>query len=105
MMINTPIPLITPFHRSLPTMFGMGVYAFEGIGLVVPSETAIRLAHKYSVSSWLLTTCFYRRPEKFRTVLVICLIIASFQYIAFGSLTYIGFGNDTEQQGRRYMLI
>jgi len=70
----------TSINSGLPTMFGVAVYAFEGIGIVIPSETAIT------------------KPEKYKRVLMIALILSSLNYILFGSLCYIGFGRDTQDQ-------
>jgi len=70
---------------GLPTMFGIAVYAFEGIGIVIPAETAIT------------------KPEIYKKVLLTALIIASFNYIFFGSMCYVGFGVGTTDQILRNM--
>jgi proton-coupled amino acid transporter len=65
---------------NIPTMFGIAIYAFEGIGLVLPCETAIK------------------NPAKFPRVLVLCLTIASINYTLFGSVCYSAFGHNTESE-------
>lgn len=66
--------------RNVPTTFGMAVYAYEGIGVIIPSETAIS------------------KPKAFMKILIVCLLVSSFQYLAFGAIVYLGFGIDTHEQ-------
>jgi amino acid permease len=62
---------------TLPIMAGVAIYAFEGIGVVLPSETAMK------------------RPQKFPSVLLSVLIISTFIYMMFGSVPYLAFGEET----------
>jgi len=64
---------------TIAVMFGMTIYSFEGIGMVIPAETAMK------------------RPEHFKTVLVTTTAIASFIYITFGLICYVAWGTDTDQ--------
>ncbi|KAL5256649.1 hypothetical protein ACHWQZ_G011787 [Mnemiopsis leidyi] len=68
---------ILPPWRTLPLMFGMAAFAFEGAGVVIPTE------------------CSMKKPEKFNKVLVMVLICATFMYITFGALLYTAFGPET----------
>ncbi|XP_063674128.1 uncharacterized protein LOC134811281 [Bolinopsis microptera] len=68
---------MTPPWRTLPLMFGMAAFAFEGAGVVIPSE------------------CSMKKPEKFNKVLVSVLSAATFMYITFGVLLYTAFGPET----------
>jgi amino acid permease len=58
----------------------MAVYAYEGIGVIIPSETSIT------------------KPRLFPKILIVCLVVSSFQYVVFGCLVYLGFGVDTQEQ-------
>ena len=63
--------------KTSAVMLGMGIYAFEGIGIVLPCETAMK------------------KPEKFSMVLVITLVISTVNYIAAGLIPYLAFGRST----------
>jgi len=63
--------------KTFAVMFGMAIYAFEGIGVVIPAETAMR------------------HPEKFTKVLMTTMVVSSFNYIVFGAVCYLGFGQST----------
>lgn len=58
-------------------MLGMSIYAFEGIGVVLPCETAIS------------------KPELYNRVLLITLMISTLNYISFGLVPYLSFGRET----------
>eukprot|EP00116_Pleurobrachia_bachei_P003423 sb/3463685/ len=66
-----------PPWRTLPLMFGMAAFAFEGAGVVIPTESSMK------------------KPELFNKVLVFVLVCATFMYIAFGVLLYLAFGPQT----------
>ena len=63
--------------ETLPVMMGVSIYAFEGIGIVIPSETAMR------------------RPEKFPMALIAALALSTILYSFFGAVPYVAFGNQT----------
>eukprot|EP01135_Chromosphaera_perkinsii_P005291 Nk52_evm3s334 gene=Nk52_evmTU3s334 len=62
---------------TLPLMFGMAVYAFEGIGVVLPCQTAMKDA------------------KRFPSVLTYAMAVATCCYILFGGICYLAFGKDT----------
>ena len=62
---------------SILIMMGMAIYAFEGIGLVIPCEAAIT------------------KPSHYNPVLIVSLTIASLNYIFIGFIAYIAFGTST----------
>jgi len=63
--------------KTVMVMLGMAVYAYEGIGLVLPCETAIK------------------NPSHFTPVLLISLILATLNYIIVGIIPYLAFGAET----------
>ena len=63
--------------KTIAIMLGMGIYAFEGIGVVLPCESSIK------------------NPSLFNPTLLITLAVASFNYILFGVVPYLSFGRDT----------
>eukprot|EP01094_Clydonella_sp_ATCC50884_P017542 TRINITY_DN3071_c0_g1_i2.p1 TRINITY_DN3071_c0_g1~~TRINITY_DN3071_c0_g1_i2.p1 ORF type:complete len:456 (-),score=74.43 TRINITY_DN3071_c0_g1_i2:125-1453(-) len=63
--------------KSSLVMLGMGIYAFEGIGVVLPAETAMK------------------EPTRFPLILVLTLILSTFNYIVAGLVPYLAFGRDT----------
>jgi solute carrier family 36 (proton-coupled amino acid transporter) len=65
--------------HAVALMLGTSVYAFEGIGTVVPCETAI-------VDS-----------AKFPRVIKIVMAVSVTNYIVFGLMPYLAFGDATEQ--------
>jgi len=68
---------IWPPWRTLPLMFGMAGFAFEGAAVVIPTESSMR------------------EPKKFSKVLVITLLSATLMYMSFGVLMYCAFGSET----------
>jgi proton-coupled amino acid transporter len=66
--------------ENLPSMISIAIFAFEGIGFVIPAQTAIK------------------NPSRYPFVLTFCLIIVGSLYAAFGTLAYVGFGNNTQPQ-------
>ena len=73
-----PPPFATP---SLPTvMLSLGIYAFEGIGTVLPSVTAMK------------------NPEKFPSVLKFVMVFSTVNYVMFGLLPYLAFGRNTSDE-------
>ncbi|KAL6059620.1 Proton-coupled amino acid transporter 1 [Balamuthia mandrillaris] len=69
---------INPSLRHVPVAFGMAVYAFEGIGVVLPAETSMK------------------QPRKFPMVLTWVVVVSTINYIMFGLLCYLGFGHSTD---------
>eukprot|EP01135_Chromosphaera_perkinsii_P010109 Nk52_evm1s2014 gene=Nk52_evmTU1s2014 len=67
-------------YSSLALAFGMSVYAFEGIGVVIPAETG------------------YKHPARFSRVLLCCMIGATVLYITLGLVPYLAFGVNVEDE-------
>jgi amino acid permease len=61
------------------TMVGFAVYAFEGIGILMPVMQA--------------SDC----PEKFDGILISAILTLSVAFCIFGTVTYLAFGNMKEQ--------
>jgi proton-coupled amino acid transporter len=66
-----------PQWGTLPIMFGIIVYAFEGIGNVLPCETSMS------------------EPQKMPRVLYVAAILTVIIYLVFGSVAYAAFGRET----------
>lgn len=62
---------------TLPLFFGIAVFTFEGIGLVIPVRHAMQ------------------EPEKFPGVLRRTMVALGALYVTFGMLSYLAFGDDT----------
>jgi amino acid permease len=56
----------------------MAIYAYEGIGIVLPCETGMK------------------GPERFPRLLTICMMISTVNYLVFGLLPYLAFGSATD---------
>ncbi|XP_004365126.1 hypothetical protein CAOG_00255 [Capsaspora owczarzaki ATCC 30864] len=65
---------------GLPITFGMCVYAIEGIGVILPCETAMK------------------EPKHFPKVLCLSLGFAGLCYVFFGILVYCSFGDQISDQ-------
>eukprot|EP00123_Amoebidium_parasiticum_P011143 comp20532_c0_seq1/m.26320 comp20532_c0_seq1/g.26320 ORF comp20532_c0_seq1/g.26320 comp20532_c0_seq1/m.26320 type:complete len:508 (-) comp20532_c0_seq1:422-1945(-) len=65
---------------DLAVTFGMAVYAFEGIGVVIPCETAMK------------------NPKAFPNVILAVMVLATCLYCAFGSICYLAWGKHTSDQ-------
>lgn len=63
--------------ETAAVMFGMAIYAFEGIGVVIPAETAMK------------------KPEHFTPALLVTMVGSSLNYITFGLICYLAWGVDT----------
>jgi solute carrier family 36 (proton-coupled amino acid transporter) len=63
--------------NTFAIMIGMSIYAFEGIGVVLPCETAIT------------------KPHLFRSVMLGTLIFSTVNYLIFGLVPYLSFGRTT----------
>eukprot|EP00127_Corallochytrium_limacisporum_P001824 Clim_evm9s85 gene=Clim_evmTU9s85 len=64
--------------RTVPIMFGMSVYALEGIGVVLPSETAMKDSHR------------------FPRVLSLVMMLSIINYVLMGCIPYIAFGKNVQ---------
>lgn len=64
---------------KIPLFFGIVVYAFEGIAVILTIRASLP------------------DPNKFKPILKIVLVVITFTYIFFGSISYITFGEDTEE--------
>ncbi|CAN0096532.1 unnamed protein product [Pylaiella littoralis] len=64
--------------KALPFVFGVGVYCFEGIGMVMPIEEAMA------------------NRERFPPILSLVMIIYTTLCVLSGALGYMAFGDDTE---------
>lgn len=64
----------------LPNMISIAIFAFEGIGFVIPAQTAIK------------------DPKRYPFVLTFCLVVVGTLYAAFGTIAYVGFGPGTQPQ-------
>jgi len=64
--------------RTLPVFFGMAVYCYEGIGVVIPIESSMK------------------RPTMMLPVLYSVMGIISCLLISFGSIGYLGYGSATQ---------
>ena len=69
-----------PLTPPLSVMLSLGIYAFEGIGTVLPSVTAMK------------------KPEKFPSVLVFVMVFSTVNYVLFGLLPYLAFGRNTSDE-------
>lgn len=65
---------------NLPSMMGIAIYSFEGIGFVLPSQTVAK------------------KQESFIKILTSCIILIASVYLVFGAFGYIGFGSNTQEQ-------
>jgi solute carrier family 36 (proton-coupled amino acid transporter) len=62
---------------TFAVMLSSGVYAFEGIGTIIPIVTGMK------------------SPEKFPYVLVFIMVISTINYVLFGLIPYLAFGSET----------
>eukprot|EP00164_Ancoracysta_twista_P002919 GFYU01003886.1.p1 GENE.GFYU01003886.1~~GFYU01003886.1.p1 ORF type:complete len:546 (-),score=116.20 GFYU01003886.1:168-1805(-) len=65
---------------SLPLALGASIYAFEGIGLILPIEEAMKESEKH----------------KFPWILGACMLIVTFMYESFALVNYLAYGADTK---------
>eukprot|EP01095_Lingulamoeba_sp_RSL-Kostka_P000795 TRINITY_DN1107_c0_g2_i1.p1 TRINITY_DN1107_c0_g2~~TRINITY_DN1107_c0_g2_i1.p1 ORF type:complete len:455 (-),score=71.53 TRINITY_DN1107_c0_g2_i1:85-1449(-) len=64
-------------YTTIALTLSTSIYAFEGIGLVIPCETAMK------------------KKEQFAPIMLVTLFLSTFNYILFGVLPYIAFGSAT----------
>ena len=74
--------MFVSFHRGqLPLYFGTAIYAFEGIGVVLPIENQMRTPH--DLRGW-------------NGVLNTAMVIVTSLYIAVGFFGYLKYGEDVQ---------
>ncbi|CAN0587658.1 unnamed protein product, partial [Laminaria digitata] len=67
-----------PRKKAFPFVFGVGVYCFEGMGMVIPVEESMI------------------KRENFTPILSLVMAIYTTLCVLSGALGYLAFGNDTE---------
>lgn len=78
-----PLLHATPRHvtSAFPFVFGVGVYCFEGMGMVIPIEDAMT------------------NRENFTPILSVVMVIYTTLCVLSGGLGYMAFGDETEVRG------
>ncbi|KAL0023628.1 hypothetical protein WJX77_008721 [Trebouxia sp. C0004] len=63
---------------TLPFLFGVVIYSYEGVGMILPVEASMK------------------RKEKFPLTLTVVMSVITIIYVSFGALGYAAFGEDTK---------
>ena len=75
---NEPTDMVTSLS-SLPFLFGVSIYCFEGVGMILPIESSVK------------------EPKKFPAVLGIGIFSITFVYIIYGVFGYCAYGEETQE--------
>lgn len=70
--------LILWAYKTLPLFFGSVIYAFEGIGMVLPLENKMK------------------KPEHYRRIVIAAMTVVTLLYTSFAAMGYIVYGNEIE---------
>jgi len=76
---SAPVPSLVT-RTNYPIMIDMTIYAFESIGTVLPSITAMK------------------KPQYFSKILVGVMIFSTLNYLIFGLIPYLAFGANTSDE-------
>jgi len=64
---------------SIPFFMAVGIYCYEGAGMILSIEDSVALSHRI----------------KFRRIFVVAMVVVTFLYVSFGAAGYLSFGSET----------